>query len=63
MFEKVLQHIQERMRSHAYIVTIHADEEMDNDGLRIGDIEHVIRTGHIIEHQQDIHAAAWKYLN
>jgi hypothetical protein len=44
-----------------YVVTLHAEEEMDNDGLSIFDIEHGILTGKIFERQKDIITAEWKY--
>ena len=39
MFESVLQHIQAKIRALEYVMTIHADDEMDDDGLSILDIE------------------------
>ncbi len=43
-------------------MTIHADEEMDNDGLTIFDVENVILTGEIIERQKDRITKEAKYL-
>lgn len=62
MFDQVLTHIQARVRALEYVVTIHADEEMDNDGLSIVDVEQVILTGQIVERQRDRQTQAWKYL-
>ena len=42
--------------------TIHADEEMDNDGLTIFDIESVVLSGRIVERQKDQQSGEWKYL-
>ena len=42
--------------------SLHADEEMANDGLYLPDIEHVLMTGQIIGRQHDVHTAIWKYL-
>ena len=39
VFEPILQHIQAKIRTLDYVMTIHADEEMDDDGLSILDIE------------------------
>ncbi len=36
-----------------YVMTMHADEEADEDGLSILDIESVILTGSIVERQRD----------
>jgi hypothetical protein len=43
-------------------MTIHAEEEMDNDGLTIFDVESVILTGEIIERQRDRKTRDHKYL-
>lgn len=45
-----------------YVMTIHADEEMDDDALTILDVEQVILTGQIVERQRDRNTEAWKYL-
>jgi hypothetical protein len=37
VFEAVLQHIQAKIRTLDYVMTVHADEEMDDDGLTILD--------------------------
>lgn len=62
MFEPTLQHIQAKIRLLDYVMTIHADEEMDDDGLSILDIEQVILTGEIVERQRDRNTSEWKYL-
>lgn len=62
MFEPILQQIQAKIRLLDYIVTIHADEEMDDDGLTIFDVEQVILTGQIVERQRDRNTNEWKYL-
>jgi hypothetical protein len=41
MFEAMLQHIQAKIRMLDYVMTIHADEEMDYDGLSIPDVQTV----------------------
>lgn len=43
-------------------MTIHADEEMDNDALTIYDVENAILTGEIIERQRDRETKESKYL-
>ena len=45
MFEQVLWEIRSKVRSGDYVVTIHADEEMDDDQLAIGDVEACIASG------------------
>jgi hypothetical protein len=43
-------------------MTLHAEEEMNEDGLTIYDIERGILTGQILERQKDKVTAEWKYL-
>lgn len=43
-------------------MTLHAEEEMDNDGLTIFDVESVVLTGEIIEWQRDRKTRGRKYL-
>lgn len=62
MFDLVLQHIQAKVRTLNYVMTVHADEEMDDDNLSILDIEQVILTGQIVERQRDHDTSEWKYV-
>lgn len=50
------------VREKRFIVTLHAEEEMDEDELSIFDIERAILTGNIIERQKDANKEEWKYL-
>jgi len=43
-------------------MTIHAEEEMDADGLSLFDVESAILTGKIVERQKDRASGEWKYL-
>ncbi|MBC7910988.1 MAG: DUF4258 domain-containing protein [Pyrinomonadaceae bacterium] len=54
--------MREKVRTLQYVMTIHAEEEMDNDDLSIFDVEHAILTGQIIERQKDAETGEWKYL-
>ena len=47
MFEKVLKRMQGNIRNRQYVMTLHAEEEMDDDNLTIFDIEHGILSGEI----------------
>ena len=53
--------MREKVRSLEYVMTIHAEEEMD-DGLSIFDVEQVILAGEIVERQKDGDTGEWKYL-
>ena len=54
--------MREKVRALDYVMTIHAEEEMEDDDLSILDVEHVILTGEIIERQQDQETGERKYL-
>lgn len=43
-------------------MTLHAEDEMNADGLTIYDVESVILTGQISERQRDRDPDEWKYL-
>lgn len=52
----------ELIRTRRYVMTLHAEDEMDADGLTIFDIESAILTGQITERQRDRQSDEWKYL-
>lgn len=62
MHDRILKQMQECIRTRQYVMTLHAEEEMDNDGLSIFDVERGILTGKIIERQKDRDTEEWKYL-
>ncbi len=62
MFAKVRDKMREKVRNLEYVLTIHAEEEMENDNLSILDIENGILTGEIVERQKDSETDEWKYL-
>ena len=62
MFDRILRRIQQKVRTLEYVMSIHAEEEMDDDGLTIFDVEHILLTGEIIERQKDHRTGEWKYL-
>ena len=53
MFERVLLRMRARIRAHQYVMTVHALEEMDGDGLSIFDVENAILNGRIVARQTD----------
>ena len=61
MFDRTLKVIREKVHQREYVMTIHAEEEMDNDGFSIYDVENGILTGKIVERQRDKDTAEWKY--
>lgn len=56
MYERILKQMRERIRTRFYVMTLHAEEEMDEDGLTIFDVERGILTGEIIKR------LLWRYL-
>jgi hypothetical protein len=62
MFEFVLRQFRARIRARRYVVTVHADEEMDEDGLTVFDVESAVLTGGIIEQQRDRKTGERKYV-
>jgi len=43
-------------------MTLHAEEEMNDDGLSVFDIENCVFTGEIVERQKDKDTEEWKYI-
>ena len=62
MFDQILQEIQEKVRSREYVLTLHAEEEMGQDGLTSFDVENVLLTGKITRRQKDLQRGEWKYV-
>ena len=62
MYKRVLRQMQDRVRKRQYVMTLHAEEEMADDGFTIFDVERAILTGKIVERQEDRHSGEWKYL-
>jgi hypothetical protein len=61
MLDKTSKVMRDKIRSCQYVMTVHAEEEMDNDCLTIYDVERCILTGKITERQKDKVTAEWKY--
>ncbi|WP_367268210.1 DUF4258 domain-containing protein [uncultured Thiohalocapsa sp.] len=57
-----LKEFRECIRTNRYIVTTHAAEELDDDGLTIYDLERVILSGHIVDEQKDRDPPETKFL-
>ena len=62
MYDRILKRMQEKIRTRQYVMTLHAEEEMDDDKLSIFDIERCILTGKITERQKDKMTNEWKYV-
>ncbi|MGA1823407.1 MAG: DUF4258 domain-containing protein [bacterium] len=62
MYDRILAQMRRAIHTRQYIMTLHAEEEMDDDNLSIFDVERVILTGKIIERQKDKFTKECKYL-
>ena len=62
MFERVLEKFQDKIRRRQYVMTLHAEEEMDDDRLSIFDVESAILTRQIMGRQRDRRTREWKYV-
>ncbi len=62
MYDQILKEMREKVRTRQYIMTLHAEDEMEDDGLSIFDVESVILTGEIVERQKDQQPNQWKYV-
>lgn len=62
MHERILDRLKECVRTRNYVVTLHADEELADEGLSILDVERAILDGRITERQKDADTAEWKYI-
>lgn len=50
------------IRSRQYVVTTHAVDELEDDGLSLFDLENIVLTGRIIERQRDRHSHEAKFV-
>lgn len=48
-YDKILQKIQNCIKSGGWEITMHSDEEAQDDEITISDIKHVIKTGKIVK--------------
>jgi len=51
--------MREKVRTRQYVMTLHAEEEMEEDGYSIFDVESGILTGEIFERQKERATAEW----
>lgn len=59
MFDGILKEMRDKVRERKYVMSIHGEEEMNNDCLSIYDVERGILTGKIVERQKDKVSAEW----
>ena len=62
MFDRILKRMRDKVRTREYVVTLHAEEEIDDDELTVFDVERAVLTGTIVGRQRDPVTREWKYL-
>jgi hypothetical protein len=62
VFDRVLRRFRNKVRRREYVMTVHAEDEMDDDGLNVFDVESTILTGRITLRQRDRRTREWKYV-
>jgi len=62
MTRSTINHFKQLVRSLNYVVSTHAAEELEDDGLSILDLENIILSGQIIERQRDAHTSEAKFI-
>jgi hypothetical protein len=62
MYERILHRMREKVRRLDYVVTIHAEDEMDEDEYSIVDVENGVLTGRITQRQNDRTTGEVKYV-
>lgn len=60
-YERILRRFRECVRTHHYVLTIHAEEEMSAEGYTVLDVEQGVMTGRIVEKQKDEKSSGTKY--
>ena len=61
MYDRVLKRFRQAVHERRYVMTTHAEEEMENDDLTILDMESIVLTGSITGSQRDPLRAERKY--
>jgi uncharacterized protein YprB with RNaseH-like and TPR domain len=54
--------LRELVRTLAYNISLHADDELDEDGLTVFDLEAILLSGTIVERQSDHGSGEMKYV-
>ncbi len=62
MFQRVLKKFREKIRARQFVITLHAVEELEDEGFSVLGLEHAILTGEIATRQKDADTREWKYL-
>jgi len=52
MFERILRRLRRLIQNGQYVLTVHAEEEMEADNLNVFDVAQCVLTGRIVERQR-----------
>ncbi len=61
MLNRILTRIRRLVLERRYVVTLHADDELDADDFTVYDLEHIVFTGEVVETQKDRMTGERKY--
>ena len=54
--------MRQMVRNRDYVATIHAEDEMHDEGLTVLDVEKIVLSGEILNRQKDEETGEWKYV-
>lgn len=62
MTQVSIAHLRQLIRTLSYVVSTHAADELEDDHLSILDLENIVLSGDIVEHQRDRQTRETKYV-
>ena len=62
MHEGILRRMRALVRRGEYLMTVHAEREMNADELTVLDIERAVLAGFVADRQRDPSSGEWKYV-
>ena len=61
MYPRILRRMRRLVLEEQYVLTVHADDEMNADGLTVYDVERIVLNGRIVERQRNTATPEPKY--
>ena len=62
MARRIIDRLRDKIQAGEYVVPFHAANQLDDDEIRIFDVENIILTGEIVERQRDAQTRDRKYV-
>ena len=62
MAQPTISRIRDCIRSASYVLSAHAEQGVEDDGLTINDVKNVLLTGRLVERQRDGRTREYKYV-